>query len=301
MSVIDTHIHISHYLYNNEFPYLSLEEDNYVLSHGTREDLISRLQHNGVTVCIDPAISIKSNQVIIENAKKHPGYIYTSVGVHPKRTFKYNSVDSKNNKTNNKLHWKERKKLDEYALNDSVVAIGETGLDYSFNRSEQHRLRQKAWFLYQINLANKMQLPLILHIRDAHKDAIQILKRNSNKIRGGVCHCFTGTPQDADEYVKLNIMLGIGCALLKDSPKKHYIEEAVVQTPLSYILLETDGPYVKPDCTKLTRREQKKARNTSLVLPAVAKRIAELKGLTTNEVIEKTTENAKELFRFNTH
>ncbi len=209
-------------------------------------------------------------------------------------------MDEKGIKKRNKLRWDHRKQLEKLADHPSVVAVGETGLDYHLARKEQHRLRQKAWFIWQIKLAHRKNLPLVLHIRDAEKDAIRILKKYKYCILGGVCHCFCGSADLAKEYTDLGLKIGVGGALLKESPKQADLKHAVIQTPLESILLETDGPYVKPYCS-IQKKQLRKARNTSLILQAVIARIAELKGISPEEVEQTTTSNAEQLFGIHIH
>ena len=295
--IIDTHIHLSHVMYDHEFPFLSLKDDEYSMERGTREELIERIRQTGIRVCIDPAIDIESNGRTIALAEQFPGFLYSAVGVHPSRTFQYRTADRRGGHVVARLHWEQRKLLDEYADSLCVAAIGETGLDYHNDRKEQHRIRQKMWFVYQLKLAHRKMLPVILHIREADEDAIRILKRYRHCLHGGVCHCFNGSPEFAKVYTELGLMLGIGGSLLSNSAKKSDLELAVMSTPLEYIVLETDGPYVKPDCPGIQNKQLKKARNTSLIIPAVAKRIAELKHISVEEVCRVTSENAVRLFR----
>ncbi len=294
--MIDTHIHLSHFLYNGEFPYLSFDDDSYTIQRGTREQLIERIRSEGIEFCIDPAIGIESNRSALSLAERFPGFLFTAVGVHPTRTYQHKVMGKDGKVSVLKLFWKQRKQLKTLSDHPSVVAIGETGLDYHHARREQHRFRQKMWFLYQLKLAHMKKLPVILHIRDADADAIRILNRHKHSLHGGVCHCFSGSEEHARCYTDLGLMLGIGGSLLTDSPKKQALEQAVVSTPIENIVLETDGPYVKPECPGLQKKQLRKARNTSLMIPAVARRIAELKHLPVEEVLQATSENAIRLF-----
>ncbi|MGN0115549.1 MAG: TatD family hydrolase [Acutalibacteraceae bacterium] len=294
--IIDTHIHLSHFLYNGEFPYLSLDDDSYIIQRGTREQLVERFMAEGIEFCIDPAIDIESNCGVLSLAERFPGFLFTAIGVHPTRTYQYKVVGKDGKGLVMKLPWKRRSQLENLSDHPSVVAIGETGLDYHLARKEQHRFRQKMWFIYQLKLAHMKRLPVILHIRDADADAIRILSRYKHCIHGGVCHCFSGSAENARCYTNLGLMLGIGGSLLIDSPKKQALEQAVMSTSIENILLETDGPYVKPDCPNIQKKQMRKARNTSMILPVVAKRIAELKHLRVEEVLQSTSENAIRLF-----
>ena len=214
---------------------------------------------------------------------EYPGQIFPAIGVHPTR-----SIFEK---------WSDRHKLDEYANALGVIAIGEIGLDYHYKREEQHRLKQHIWFIYQLNLAWKMKLPVILHVRDAHEDALRILKWHPARKLGGVIHCFYGSKEIAEQYLKLGYHIGVGGSVLQLEERAKDLWEAIPHIPLNRILVETDAPFILPYCKdviqpKLLRR----ARNTSLILPAVIKKIAEFKGLPAYEVERTTTENTIRLF-----
>lgn len=299
--LIDSHIHLSHSLYNGNFPFLSMEGEKYCIHRGTREQLIREIRSSGIDACIEPAIDIESNRKLLTLAEEYDGFLFPAVGVHPTRTYQYKIIARDGSPVISRLNWKDRKQLETFANHPRVVAIGETGLDYHLPRNAQHRLRQKLWFLYQLKIAHKNNLPVILHIREADRDAIRILRRYQHYLHGGVCHCFQGSAEHAGIYTGLGLKLGIGGSLLANTPGKNALEQAVIQTPLEYILLETDGPYVKPDCPELPKKQLRKARNTSLILPAVAQRIAELKMCSLEEVLGVTSENALQLFHLAIH
>ena len=294
--MIDTHLHLSHHLFDAQFSYLARNnEGGYTIQQGTREELMGQLLAAGVSCCIDPGISIVSNEKLLTLAERWPGFVYGAVGGHPTRTWEY-KILSRGKTCTARLHWKERRKLDEFLQHPAVVAVGETGLDYHHPRKEHHRLRQMAWFIYQLRLAHRHSLPLILHIREADTDALRILKRSRHWLHGGVCHCFCGTSELAAAYTALGLKLGIGGSLLTDGPRARRLEQAVAATSLEFLLLETDGPYVLPSCPQLDKKKRRKVRNTSLILPAVAERIAELKNVPVEEVLRVTSENAVRLF-----
>lgn len=284
----DTHIHISHKPYDSIFSYIAMDGKDYVIkTDGSREKLIQEMKENGVECCIEPAIDANSNERLLKLRKEYPDFIYAAVGNHPTRCIK--------------SPFRDFKRVREYAMNNAedIVAIGEAGLDYHISRKEQRRIKQKIWFLFQINLADKLGLPLILHIRMADEDAIKILRRNKRKLHGGVCHCFGGGPDVARVYTGLGFCLGIGGTLLMRDEVSAPLQETVKEIPIEYILLETDGPYVrpaKPQVEEISNKKWQKARNTSLILPAVIDRIAELKGISASEVERITSENAKRVF-----
>ena len=138
---------------------------------------------------------------------------------------------------------------------------------------------------------------MILHVRDAHEDALRILKWHPARKLGGVIHCFYGSNEIAEQYLKLGYHIGIGGSVLQLEERAKDLWEAIPHIPLDRILVETDAPFILPYCKdviqpKLLRR----ARNTSLILPAVIKKIAELKGISADEVEKATTENTIRLF-----
>ena len=143
-----------------------------------------------------------------------------------------------------------------------------------------------------------MKLPVILHVRDAHEDALRILRWHPAKKLGGVIHCFYGSKEIAEQYLKLGYHIGIGGSVLQPEERAKDLWGAIQQIPLDRILVETDAPFILPYCKdviqpKLLRR----ARNTSLILPAVIKKIAALKGCSPAEVEQATTENTIRLFQ----
>ena len=281
--IIDSHAHYSYYLFEGRYKYLDYTEDGYTIAEGTREELFDRMAQRGIGYFIEPAISLESNGKVISLCSEYPSMVSCSVGVHPTRT--------------SALRWKDRRQLPPLLDSDGVVAIGETGLDYHQDREEQHRLVQLRWFLYQLKLANKKHLPLILHIRDAHKHALAILSRYSGRKYGGVVHCYASDSETAQRYVALGYHIGIGGTLLGVGERAELLREAVRDVPLERILVETDSPYVFPDTTRdIEKGKMKKVRNTSLILPAVIEEIARIKGVSVERVERITAENAIKLF-----
>ena len=287
--LVDTHIHLSYKPYDSGFPFISMDGDNYVIiPEGNRDNIIEEMKRIGVTKYIEPAIDVDSNKKLLEFCKLYEGFAFGATGNHPTRCILSKFSDFK--------------RVKEFASAENIVAIGETGLDYHFSRNipdrkSQHRLKQKIWFQFEINLAHKHRLPLILHIRLADEDAIRILRHNKKKLHGGVVHCFGSAPDVAKIYTEeLGFCLGVGGVLLTSTTEGRDLAASIRETLMEYILLETDGPYVRPDVPDDISKKWMKARNTSLILPAVAKRIAEIKGISTEEVMEITTKNAERVF-----
>ena len=262
--MIDSHIHMSYRYFDQTFPYIAMGGEQYVILDGNRDSLIAEMKKQGITRCIEPAIDVDSNELLLRLSRESNGFILPAVGNHPTRCIR--------------SALKDFKRVKEYSKSEGVIAIGETGLDYHYERQEQHQLKQKIWFRWQIRLSDKLGLPMILHIRMADEDAISILRRNKKKLHGGVCHCFCGGPDVACIYTD---ELGLHLAV-----------------PMEYLLLETDAPYMKPERPEgITRKKWAKARNTSLILPAVVEKIAEIKGITVDDVLKITEENTRRLFR----
>ncbi len=284
--MIDSHIHLSYKYFDQIFPYIDFDgEDFKIVADGRRDALIDEMKSRGISCCIEPAIDVDSNELLLNLSKECDGFIYPAVGNHPTRC-----INSKR---------RDFKRVKKFSEGDGIIAIGETGLDYHYERKDQHRLKQKIWFQWQINLADKLDLPLILHIRQADEDAVKILRKNQKKLHGGVCHCFCGGADIARIYTEeFGLCLGIGGTLLMKPKYRRQLEETVIATPIEYLLLETDGPYVKPERPDaVTGKKWTKARNTSLILPAVAEKIAYLKGISVEEVLRITEENTKRVFK----
>ena len=278
--IVDSHAHYAHAAFSNSFRYLSWEE-NWTLREGSLEELLEKMADRGISMSVEPGIALDFNERVLELARRYPGRIFPAVGCHPTRCI-YEK-------------WSDRGRLAEFSNSPGIVAIGETGLDYHHPREEQQRRKQFLWFLYQLRLAKKRKLPLILHIRDADRDAIRVLKLFRPKY-GGVVHCCGEGWDIISEYLKLGLYIGIGGTLLNPA-RNEKLKPAIARIPLERILVETDSPYVLPYCKdvlppKLVRR----TRNSSLILPRVIDEIAAIKGVDRDEVERITAENAIRLF-----
>ena len=167
---------------------------------------------------------------------------------------------------------------------DKVVAVGEIGLDYYWD-NESHDV-QKKWFIKQLELARELDLPVIIHSRDAAADTLEIMKEHAKGLRG-VIHCFSYSLELAREYVKMGFHIGIGGVVTFKNGKK--LKEIAQEIPLDRILLETDCPYLAPVPFRGKR-------NSSIYISYIAEEIANLKGITYEEVVAQTEENGKKLF-----
>ena len=247
--IIDTHAHLN-------FP--EFDDD--------REELIKRLVEGNYQI-----INVGTNK---ESSKKGISLlrdgIYATVGLHP-----LNIEDS--------FDYDYYKNL---AQKDGVVAVGEIGLDYWYKpkgkaRREEYKKKQKKIFEKQLDLAKEINLPIIVHCRNAFVDLIEILSKKNIR---GVVHCFTGTKEDVDKLLELGYYFGINGIIFKIN-----LEESIKAIPLERILLETDCPYLSPPNFE--------ERNNPFSINLIIDEISRIKNVSKEEIIEKTTQNAKNLFR----
>lgn len=285
--IIDSHAHYTHKRFDVEVPYLCAQDGEWAVRYADRETLFAEMQKNNIVGVIEPSIEFDGIEKQRKIASKHRAYMSTAFGVHPTRCVN--------------TAWKNRKELKNYAEKADIIAIGETGLDYHLPRKKQHRLYQKRWFVYQLKLADHLKLPLILHTRDADKDALKILKKYKKRIHGGVVHCFTGDRLLAEKYITLGFVIGIGGKLLCDDEAGRILSDTVKHVPLSSILVETDAPFVFPDVSELaySGNQRKKLCNSSLILPAVIRKIAELKEESYTTVENILYQNTLRVFNLN--
>lgn len=235
-----------------------------------RETLLASMQENGIGTIINVGASIASTQSTIALTQQYP-FLYGAAGVHPSETAELDE---------DKLCW-----LEQQCRREKIVAVGEVGLDYHW--PEPDRALQKYWFEKQLELAARVNLPLIIHSREAAKDTLDIMKAHHTQDSRGVIHCFSYTKEIAQEYIAMGYYIGIGGVITFSNAKK--LKETAAAIPIEKILLETDCPYLAP----VPNRGK---RNSSLNLPYVAQEIAQIKGISREEVVSITCENAQRLF-----
>lgn len=234
-----------------------------------RYELLETMGEQGVGTIVNCAADWDSITEVVELAETYPR-IYAALGLHPDAVGSFDE---------------ERFAFfREQCHREKVVAIGEIGLDYYWD-NEPHE-NQKKWFIRQLKLARELDLPVIIHSRDAAEDTLQVMKDHAQGLRG-VIHCFSYSKEMAEIYVKMGFYIGIGGVVTFKNGKK--LKEVAEAIPLERILLETDCPYLAPEPFRGKR-------NSSLYLPYVAKAIAEIKGITYEEVVLQTEKNGKELF-----
>ncbi len=234
-----------------------------------RAELLSSMQENGVGTIVNVSATLKSCTEVVELAGQYP-FVYAAVGVHP------DEVGELNEETF--AHVKAQ------CQKEKVVAVGEIGLDYYWD-NEAHDV-QKKWFIRQLELARELDLPVIIHSREAAADTLEVMKEHAKGLRG-VIHCFSYSKEIAREYVKMGFHIGIGGVVTFKNSKK--LKEVVETIPLEWLLLETDSPYLAPV-------PYRGKRNTSLYIPYIAKEIARIKRITYEEVVAQTAQNGEQLF-----
>ena len=233
-----------------------------------REELLNSLRNAGVGTVINVCAEVSGWDRTVALTEKYP-FVYGAVGVHP------DDVGSLN----------EEERMRDLCRREKILAVGEIGLDYYWDK-ENHET-QIYWLERQLDVAREEKLPVIIHSRDAARDTLETMKRKRAGEIGGVLHCFSYGKEMAREYLDMGFYLGIGGVVTFKNGKK--LKEVTEYTPLDRILLETDSPYLAP----VPNRGK---RNTSWNLPYVAEEIARIKGISTEEVIKVTRENARKLF-----
>ncbi len=253
--IIDTHAHIDFDEYAEKF-----------------DDMLCAAKANHVEKIIIPAVEPKTFERILKIAEKYEN-IYCAMGIHPSEAKTYTDEVEQT--------------IIKNCANKKVIAIGECGLDYYWDKSFNEL--QKEVFKRQIKLANEFEKTLIVHDREAHLDSITILRENVSKNTPVVMHCFSGSYEFGMECVKEGYFLAFGgVSTFKNAKKVH---EIIEKMPLEYMLLETDSPYLTPE----PFRGQE---NQPAYLKYVVERIAKLRSISTDEVEEITTQNAKRAFKF---
>ena len=237
-----------------------------------RDEILRRLPEEGVGVVINSGASVESTRDTIRLAREYD-HVYAAVGVHPSEIEEMNE---------DFIDW-----MKEQASWEKTVAIGEIGLDYYWDKEPEVQERQRYWFGRQIELAKETGLPIIVHSRDAAADTMSVMKEHHAEEIPGVIHCYSYSKEMALEFIKMGYYIGVGGVVTFKNAKK--LVETVEAIPLERILLETDCPYMAPD-------PYRGKRNYSGYLIYVRDKIAELKGVSPEEVERVTEENARALF-----
>ena len=271
--MIDTHCHIDEEAFEPD-----------------REEVIARQQQSGVQAMIVPGVNVASINSVMELCHAHPGYCYPALGLHPEDV---------------KDDWREQLAAVEAAIRahrDELVAIGEIGLDYYWDKTFKEE--QKEVLRRQLLLARELNLPIILHNREATEDILSIVNTiandqspiTNNQLRG-VFHCYSGSKETAEIILKMGFYLGIGGVLTfknsKLSETLRELNQSEIKNQqseiLNRLLLETDAPYMAPT-------PHRGERNESRFMALVAERLAQVLNVSVDEIIEATSANARQLF-----
>lgn len=237
---------------------------------GDRDELLSSLPEQGVSLIVNPGCDIPSSRMAVELAEKYP-FIYAAVGFHPEE-----------------LEGVELSDLDEIrrlAAHEKVMAIGEIGLDYYWVKDEDGRKKEQDFFRAQLALAEELNLPVIVHDREAHGDTLAIV-REFPKVKG-VFHCYSGSVEMAQELVKMGWMISFTGVLTYHNARKAV--EVAQAIPIERLMIETDSPYMAP----VPHRGK---RNHSGYVLHVCEKLAEIKGVSVDECAKITLENGCRFF-----
>ncbi|MCD8779495.1 TatD family hydrolase [Mammaliicoccus sciuri] len=252
--LIDTHVHLNADQYDEDL-----------------QEVIDRALEEG----IDRMFVVGFDTNTIERTMKlidQYDFIYGIIGWHP-----VDAIDC----TEERLQW-----IEELSKHPKIIGIGEMGLDYHWDKSPKDI--QKEVFRKQIALAKRVQLPIIIHNREATQDCVDILKEENASEVGGIMHSFSGSNEIADEILKMNFYISLGGPVTFKNAKQP--KEVAQHLPLDRLLVETDAPYLSPHPYRGKRNEPARVK-------LVAEQIAELRGISYEEVCKATTENAERLFK----
>ena len=261
-----------------------------------RDEIIKSIYDSGVTKFISAGYSLESSIQGVELANKYD-FIYTIVGISPndipgeiqdEDLAELTDEQIQNRFTDSlKIVDNQLKEIEKLALNKKVVAIGEIGLDYHWNKLNKEL--QKQVFIKQIQLANKLNLPIVIHTRDAVMDTLDILKNIQPTIRPGVFHCCPLNVELVKEAIKLGFYISFaGPVTFKNSKNA---KEIAIMVPEDKMLIETDSPYLAPEPVRGTRNDSRNVR-------FVAEKLAEFRGISVEKIASLTYENAERVFGF---
>jgi TatD DNase family protein len=251
--LFDTHVHLNDEQFSDDL-----------------DEVIQRAKEAGVEKMVVVGFDRPTIKKAIELVDQYD-FLYASVGWHP-----VDAIDM----TEDDLQW-----IEKLTAHPKVVALGEIGLDYHWDKSPKDV--QKEVLRKQIRIAKKVNLPIIIHSREATQDIMEILKEEGADEVGGIMHCFSGSVETARECIEMNFYISLGGPVTFKNAKKP--KEVAAEIPLDKLLIETDCPYLAP-------HPYRGKRNEPALVKLVAQQIAELKEISYEEVARKTTENAQKLF-----
>ncbi len=236
-----------------------------------REELLGSMQKAGIGRIVNVGASLRGVEETVKLTEQYP-FLYGAVGIHP---------DEVGDLDEERLQW-----LKDLCQREKTVAVGEIGLDYYWDKMP--RKTQQEWFIRQLYLAREVDLPVVIHSREAARDTFEIMKAEHAGTTGGVIHCFSGSKEMAREYLNLGYEIGIGGVVTFKNAR--VMKEVAAYVPLDRMLVETDCPYLAP-------APFRGKRNSSLYLPYIIEEIARLKGITPQEVEGATYGNAMRMYR----
>ena len=254
VELVDTHTHIN----DGKFA-------------GQEAETIARAREAGVTRLINMGDTMESSAKAVELAAQYEG-VYAGVGIHPEEIYELTQADDD--------------RLAAWTQEERVVAIGEIGLDYYWEKDEAKRELQRRMFIHQLDLARQLHLPVCIHDREAHGDTLAILKKEGKGLKG-VLHCFSGSFEMAQEIYKMGWFIGVDGPLTYKNAAK--LPEIVEKFPLERILVETDAPYLAPV-------PMRGKQNEPAFVTYVAAKVAEIRGISMEMVAKQTSINAEELY-----
>ena len=253
--LIDTHVHL-----NNERLLPDVEK------------VIQKAKTAGVAKFFVVGWDVESSKTAIKLAETYEE-VYAIVGIHPSDSVKYESSVLG--------------EIEKMLNHEKVIAVGEIGLDYHWIKDEGGRSKQREFFIAQIKLANKYNLPVSIHMRDAAKDTYDVLEKHRPK-KGGVMNCYSSSVEMAEMFINLGMYISLGGPVTFTNAKMP--KRVASQVPLDKLLIETDAPYLTP-------HPYRGKLNEPALLPLIAKQIAKIKNVSYEEVIKRSSENAIRLFR----
>lgn len=242
------------------------EDDQF---NNDRDEVLKSLKEYGVGNICNVGSSMKSSRAGAALAEKYD-FVCASVGVHPSETADLTEADME--------------ELKNLASNPKVCAIGEIGLDYHYPDDVEPKIQRK-WFIRQIELAKELNMPIIVHDRESRGEGLEILKEYN--VSNGVVHCFSGSAETAREIVKLGMMVSFTGVLTFKNARRAI--DACAAVPLDRLMIETDCPYMAPE-------PHRGKRNFSGYVEFVARKMAEIKNVSYEEIVRITEENAKRFY-----
>jgi len=253
MKIFDSHAHLDSKQFDSD-----------------REQVLTDLPKLGVTGVMNASVNVENAKAVLSLCETRD-YLYAAVGIYPHETHLAKPEDLE--------------ELERLATHPKAVAIGEIGLDYYWKEAPKDV--QQKWFIDQLRLAKRIQLPVNIHCRDAHGDMLEILKAEQDGQLTGVLHSFSGSVELMEEYVKLGFYISLpGTVTFKNAKKVKEVAEAV---PLDRLLVETDAPYQTPSPFRGKRNDPSKVR-------FIIQEIARLRGMDPEEIGRITDENARRIY-----